>query len=69
MVPLSFLSAPNNKRATSVRPAPIKPEKPKISPFFNTKLTSFTVLPAFKCSTSKTTGASSGTADAAFGSS
>ena len=69
MVPLSFLSAPNSNRATSVRPAPINPEKPKISPFRSWKLTSFTDDPAFKFFTSSTTGASSATAEAALGSS
>ena len=69
MEPFSFLSAPNSKRATSVRPAPINPEKPRISPLWSLKLTSLTAVPAQRFFTSSTTGASSATVDAALGSS
>ena len=42
--PHQHLSAPKIARATSVRPAPIKPANPKISPFFKSKLTSLKSL-------------------------
>ena len=37
--PLSALSAPKIARATSVRPEPTRPAKPRISPLLNVKLT------------------------------
>ncbi len=40
MVPAVIGSAPTIARATSVRPAPIRPAKPRISPSSNSKLTS-----------------------------
>ena len=62
MSPLSLGSAPKIARAVSVRPAPMRPEKPRISPLCSSKLTSWTILPALRCSTRSTTGASGGTA-------
>src|SRR5262245_12000670 len=41
-VPPSFLSAPTSARATSVRPAPMRPANPRISPRCRSKLTSRT---------------------------
>ena len=59
-------SAPQIRRATSVRPAPISPARPRISPRRSVKLTFFT---AGECRlfTSSTTGASCGTAEWVLG--
>ncbi|MCY1563034.1 hypothetical protein D9M68_1005130 [compost metagenome] len=45
-------------RATSVRPAPMRPAKPRISPAFTEKLTSRISRPRLSPFTSKATGAS-----------
>ena len=55
--PDSFSSAPQRSLIVSVLPAPTKPAKPSISPFFNLNDTSFT-LDDFKFLTSSITGAS-----------
>ena len=52
--PLVFWSTPKIARVVSVRPAPISPAKPTISPSYREKLMSRTSRPAFKFLTSKT---------------
>ena len=61
-------SAPHISRAVSVRPAPMSPAKPSISPFFKLKDTPFTSLET-SSSASNTIGAPSGTFDCVLGSS
>ena len=52
--PASIGSAPKTARATSVRPAPIRPARPRISPRRSTKLTSLIALPRLSPLTSST---------------
>ncbi len=67
IVPLWISSAPKIARAVSVRPEPISPAMPRISPSRSSKLTSRTSLPAFSLSTRRTTGASGATLQRVFG--
>ena len=52
--PLCLGSTPNIARVVSVRPAPMSPAIPTISPAYSEKLMSRTSLPAFKFLTSNT---------------
>ena len=52
--PDSLGSTPKIARVVSVRPAPISPAKPTISPAYTSKFTSRTIRPAFRFRTSKT---------------
>ena len=45
IVPPSFASTPNSARVDSVRPAPISPAMPRISPSYTSNDTSRTILP------------------------
>ena len=53
--PIASLESPNIACIASLLPAPTSPAKPIISPFLNSKLTSFTLSPSFRFSTFKTT--------------
>ena len=46
IVPPFFASTPNSARVDSVRPAPISPAMPRISPSYTSNDTSRTILPA-----------------------
>ena len=62
MTPASIGSAPQIRRIVSVRPAPTRPAKPRISPLCSWNETSFTSS-EHRCSASSTTGASGGHMD------